>query len=310
MAEKHVYRFSKNLAEGSKDDRNLLGGKGANLHEMCKMGLPVPPGFTITTDSSVHWRKAGKKWPEGFRDQVRESMAWLEGETDKKFGDPSNPLLVSVRSGARVSMPGMMDTVLNLGLNDETMEGLARLSGNRRFALDAYRRFIYMFGDVVLGLKPQKGEENYFTAILEDVKKRNGRNLDTDLTESELEEIVNRSKVVILEKTGKEFSQDPWEQLGYAVHAVFNSWMNERAIEYRHIYKIPSSWGTAVNVQTMVFGNLGEDSGTGVAFTRDPANGENIFYGEFLMNAQGEDVVAGLRTPHKIEELETSCQKL
>jgi len=303
MAEKHVYKFSKTLAEGNRDMRDLLGGKGANLHEMCKMGLPVPPGFTITTDSSTSWRKAGKKWPEGFRDQVREAMSWLEGETGKNFGDPKNPLLVSVRSGARVSMPGMMDTVLNLGLNDETMEGLAKATGNRRFALDAYRRFIYMFGDVVLGIKAQKGEDCYFHSILDEVKKRSGKTEDTDLNEEELDEIVSRYKAVIEEKHGEPFAQDPWMQLAYSIHAVFSSWMNDRAIEYRKIYQISSDWGTAVNVQTMVFGNMGDDCGTGVAFTRDPASGENLFYGEFLMNAQGEDVVAGLRTPHKIEEL-------
>ena len=303
MAEKHVYKFSKNLAEGDKEMRDILGGKGANLHEMCKMKLPVPPGFTITTDSSTSWRKAGKKWPEGFRDQVREAMAWLEKETGKNFGDTKNPLLVSVRSGARVSMPGMMDTVLNLGLNDDTVEGLAKMTGNRRFALDAYRRFIFMFGDVVLGIKPGKGEECYFHGILSEVKKREGFSQDTQLTEEHLEEIIARYKKMIEDKYGEPFAQDPWMQLAYSIHAVFQSWMNDRAIEYRKIYKISSDWGTAVNVQTMVFGNLGDGSGTGVAFTRDPANGENVFYGEFLLNAQGEDVVAGLRTPKKIEKM-------
>jgi len=303
MQTKHVYKFSGNLAEGDRSMREVLGGKGANLHEMCKMGLPVPPGFTITTEASVYWEQSGHQWPEGFREQVRATMTWLEEETGKKFGDPKNPLLVSVRSGARVSMPGMMDTVLNLGLNDETVEGLAKLTNNRRFALDSYRRFIAMFGDVVLGLKPQKGEEDPFEHALYCIKKSKGVKLDTELSEKDLEEVVESFKQVILKRVGRPFATDPWEQLSYAVYAVFSSWMNERAIEYRRLYKIPSSWGTAVNVQTMVFGNMGDDSATGVAFTRNPATGEDEFYGEFLINAQGEDVVAGTRTPMRIQDM-------
>lgn len=303
MAEKQVYRFSKNLTDGDQTFKNLLGGKGANLAEMCKIGLNVPPGFTLTTDTCVHYFKNGNKWAPGLEAEVLDSIRWLEKDTGKKFGDPENPLLVSVRSGARASMPGMMDTVLNLGLNDNTVEALAKLSNNRRFAFDSYRRFIKMFGDVVLGIKAPKGEHDPFETILEDVKHRAGKELDTDLTAQELEEIVAREKDVVEKFTGKPFPSDPWEQLKLSINAVFDSWMNDRAIEYRRIYKIPAEWGTAVNVQTMVFGNLGEDSGTGVAFTRDAATGENVFYGEFLMNAQGEDVVAGIRTPLKIEQM-------
>ncbi len=303
MAAKRIYRFSKSLAEGDKDQKNLLGGKGANLHEMCKMGLNVPPGFTITTETCIYYMQHGGKWPDGLMDEVKEAVHWLEKEQGKKLGDPKNPLLVSVRSGARASMPGMMDTVLNLGLNEETLEGLARLTDNRRFALDSYRRFVAMFGDVVLGLKPEKGEEDPFEMILNEVKKTAHKKLDTELNEKELAEVVKLSKEAVRKHTGQPFPTDPWEQLELAINAVFKSWMNDRAIEYRRIYKIPEDWGTAVNVQTMVFGNMGDDSGTGVAFTRDPATGENVFYGEFLMNAQGEDVVAGIRTPLKIDEL-------
>ncbi len=304
MATKYVYRFAKNQAEGHKDQRDLLGGKGANLHEMCNLGLNVPPGFTITTEACTFFFQNGGRWPEGLEAQVREALHWLETATGKRFGEPANPLLVSVRSGARASMPGMMDTVLNLGLNEATLEGLARLTGNRRFALDSYRRFIKMFGDVVLGMKAQKGEKDPFEAILDDVKHKTGARLDTDLDEAALEEVIRRSLQAVQEATGRPFPTDPAEQLRMAIDAVFKSWMNERAIEYRRIYKIPEDWGTAVNVQAMVFGNMGEDSGTGVAFTRNPATGENVFYGEFLMNAQGEDVVAGIRTPLKLEQLE------
>jgi len=305
MEQKYIYKFSKDDVEGNRDLRDLLGGKGANLHEMCRIGLNVPPGFTLTTEACVYSFNNDGGWPEGLEDELRESVEWLEKTTGRKFGDPANPLLVSVRSGAKASMPGMMDTVLNLGLNDETFEGLAALTGNRRFAMDSYRRFIKMFGDVVLGIKAEKGQTDRFEAILEDVKKKGGRQHDTDLTEDELLEIVERSKDAIVKATGRPFPTDPWEQLTMANSAVFNSWMNERAKEYRRIYKIPDDWGTAVNVQTMVFGNMGEDSGTGVAFTRDAATGEDIFYGEFLMNAQGEDVVAGIRTPLKIDQLKT-----
>jgi pyruvate,orthophosphate dikinase len=270
---------------------------------MCKIGLPVPPGFTITTESCVYYYENNKTWPKELEEQMTEALAWLEKDTNKKFGDANNPLLVSVRSGARASMPGMMDTILNLGLNDEVMEGIAKKTNNRRFAMDSYRRFIKMFGDVVLGIKGEKGHENPFEVILHDVKKKAKKELDTELTDKELEEVVKASKECVLKHTGKPFPTDAREQLKLAINAVFTSWMNDRAIEYRRIYKIPDNWGTAVNVQTMVFGNMGNDCGTGVAFTRDAATGENEFYGEFLMNAQGEDVVAGIRTPNKIIEL-------
>jgi pyruvate,orthophosphate dikinase len=301
---KYVYRFIKNGAEGNKDQKALLGGKGANLHEMSNLGLNVPEGFTITTEACTYFFQNGGKWPEGLEEQVKEAVAWLEKVTGKRFGDPSAPLLVSVRSGARASMPGMMDTVLNLGLNSEITLGLAKLTDNPRFAFDSYRRFIKMFGDVVLGLKPKKGEEDPFEAVLEEVKKKANKKLDTELDAGELEEVANRSLEVVQRLTGKPFPEEPWEQLKLAIDAVFKSWMNERAIEYRRIYKIPDDWGTAVNVQRMVFGNFGDDSGTGVAFTRDPATGEKRFYGEFLPKAQGEDVVAGIRTPMQIEEME------
>jgi pyruvate,orthophosphate dikinase len=302
---KYVYRFIKNGAEGNKDQKALLGGKGANLHEMSNIGLNVPEGFTITTEACTYFFQNGGKWPEGLEEQVKEAVAWLEGVTGKRFGDPSAPLLVSVRSGARASMPGMMDTVLNLGLNREITLGLAKLTDNPRFAFDSYRRFIKMFGDVVLGLKPKKGEEDPFEAVLEEVKKKANKKLDTELDAGELEEVANRSLEVVQKLTGKPFPEEPWEQLKLAIDAVFKSWMNERAIEYRRIYKIPDDWGTAVNVQRMVFGNFGDDSGTGVAFTRDPATGEKRFYGEFLPKAQGEDVVAGIRTPIHIDQMET-----
>lgn len=304
MSKKYVYKFSKQLCEGSKEMKNLLGGKGANLHEMSKIGLNVPPGFTITTEACIYYFKNNGMWPEGLKEQVEEALTWLENITQKRFGDSKNPLLVSVRSGARASMPGMMDTVLNLGLNDETAKGLSKLTENPRFVMDAYRRFIKMFGDVVLELKPEKGKKDPFEEILDQIKERSGKVLDTELTAQELEEVVRLSKAFVLEKTGKPFPDDPRKQLELAINAVFSSWMNPRAVEYRRIYKIPEDWGTAVNVQTMVFGNMGDDSGTGVAFTRNPATGENVFYGEFLMNAQGEDVVAGIRTPYQIKDLE------
>jgi len=300
---RYVYRFQKNQAEGHKDQRELLGGKGANLHEMCNIGLNVPPGFTITTEACTYFFQHGDQWPDGLEAEVQDAVRWLETATGKRFGDPKNPLLVSVRSGARASMPGMMDTVLNLGLNRETMEGLAALTKNPRFALDSARRFVKMFADVVLGLKAPKGEEDPFEAILNDVKRAHNARLDTELDEEALREVLMRSLRVVESATGQPFPMDPAVQLRLAIDAVFKSWMNERAIEYRRIYKIPEDWGTAVNVQTMVFGNMGDDSGTGVAFTRDPATGENVFYGEFLMNAQGEDVVAGIRTPLKLEQL-------
>jgi pyruvate,orthophosphate dikinase len=304
MGAKYVYKFSKDLAEGSRELRNLLGGKGGNLAEMCKIGLAVPPGFTITTETCVNYFQNGNTWAAGLEEQILDAVKWLETTTGKGLGNVANPLLVSVRSGARASMPGMMDTVLNLGLNDDTLEGIAKLTGNRRFALDSYRRFIKMFGDVVLGMKAKKGEHDPFEEILEAVKHKAGKKLDTDLGEAELAEVVRLQKEIVLKFTGKPFPTDPWTQLKLSINSVFDSWTNERAIEYRKLYRIPDVWGTAVNIQTMVFGNMGLDSGTGVCFTRDPGTGENEFIGEFLMNAQGEDVVAGIRTPLKIAELE------
>jgi pyruvate,orthophosphate dikinase len=306
---KRVYKFSATGCDGDREMKNLLGGKGANLAEMCKIGLPVPPGFTITTETCVHYYKNNNTWPTELEGQIKEAIEWLEKDTGKQFGNVENPLLVSVRSGARASMPGMMDTILNLGLNDKVVEGIAKKTGNRRFAMDSYRRFIKMFGDVVLGIKGEKGHENPFEEILHHVKKKAKKEFDNELTDKELEEIVNASKEVVLKRTGKPFPDNAWDQLKLSVNAVFASWMNERAIEYRRIYKIPEDWGTAVNVQTMVFGNMGDDCGTGVAFTRDAATGENVFYGEFLMNAQGEDVVAGIRTPNKIIELKNIMPK-
>jgi pyruvate,orthophosphate dikinase len=294
MAKKWVYM----LEEGDASMRNLLGGKGAGLAEMARIGLPVPPGFTITTEACNAYYSAGRQFPEGMWEQVLAAMKELERKTGKGFGDPRNPLLVSVRSGARVSMPGMMDTVLNLGLNDETVKGLAEATGNERFAYDAYRRFIQMFSRIVRRLDPEP-----FERILDEFKEKTEGKQDTDLTADMLKEIVRRFKALYKEQTGEEFPSDPYEQLRQAIHAVFGSWMGKRAVDYRNFHKIPHDWGTAVNVVTMVFGNMGEDSGTGVAFTRDPATGEKVLYGEYLPNAQGEDVVAGIRTPKKISQL-------
>lgn len=305
MGEKYVFRFIKNNAEGSKERKDLLGGKGANLHEMCNLGLNVPPGFTISTEACTYFYENKKTFPPGMMDEVWSSMDWLSSVMGRKFGDKNNPLLVSVRSGARVSMPGMMDTVLNLGLNDETINGLIRMTNNPWFAYDSYRRFVSMFGDVVMGLKPQKkDEEDIFQKILENMKKKKGKKYDIDLDVEELKEIVFLFKEEIEKKKGMKFPSSPEEQLEMAIGAVFSSWMNPRAIEYRKIYHFPQNWGTACNVQAMVFGNMDEHSGSGVMFTRDPATGENRFYGEFLMNAQGEDVVAGVRTPKNVVELQ------
>jgi pyruvate,orthophosphate dikinase len=299
MASKHVYRFS----EGDKGMKALLGGKGANLAEMTSIGLPVPPGFTITTEVCNHFSASGG-YPEGAVAQVEAALAALEQDTGKAFGQASNPLLVSVRSGARASMPGMMDTILNLGLNDETVEGVIAGTGNPRFAYDCYRRFVAMYGDVVLGCKPESDDEgDVFEERLEAMKKARGVSLDTDLTADDLEELVADFKGAVKERTGHDFPDDPRAQLWGAVSAVFGSWGNDRAVAYRRMYGIPDDWGTAVNVQTMVYGNTGDESGTGVAFTRNPASGENVFYGEFLVNAQGEDVVAGVRTPRQVIEL-------
>jgi pyruvate,orthophosphate dikinase len=303
-ANKMIYYFGKSKTDGAGDMKALLGGKGANLAQMTKIGLPVPPGFTITTECCVHYYKNGKKHPEGLDVDMKKAVSWLEKETGKKFGDPKNPLLVSVRSGARDSMPGMMDTILNLGLNDETTEGLKKATGNGRFAWDSYRRFLQMYGDVVMGVqKRHENEHEPFEEVMHGLKEEVGVKEDTDLTEEHLQELVTRYKKLIKERTGKTFPTDPMKQLEGSVSAVFGSWMNERAILYRQKYRIPDEWGTAVNVQSMVFGNMGDDCATGVAFTRDPATGENVFYGEYLVNAQGEDVVAGVRTPLKIAEM-------
>jgi pyruvate,orthophosphate dikinase len=302
MEKKRVYTFGNGTAEGRADMKNLLGGKGANLAEMNLIGVPVPPGFTITTEVCTEYNELGKDYVVSvLKGEVEKAIEEIERLTGTKFGDKDNPCLVSVRSGARVSMPGMMDTVLNLGLNDESVEGIAKKTGNDRFAWDSYRRFIQMYGDVVLGLKPQTKEDiDPFEEIMEEVKKEKGINSDTELSVSDLKELVRRFKAAVKERTGKEFPTNPWDQLWGAICAVFDSWMNERAIFYRKMNNIPEEWGTAVNVQAMVYGNMGNTSGTGVAFTRDAATGEDIFNGEYLINAQGEDVVAGVRTPQQI----------
>src|SRR5215471_5254281 len=301
---RYVYAFGGGKVDGRADMKELLGGKGANLAEMARLGLPVPPGFTISTEVCTYYYAHKQAYPAVLKKQVSEALARVEKAVGKRFGDPEHPLLVSVRSGARASMPGMMDTILNLGLNDQTVEGLIRETGNPRFAYDSYRRFVQMYGDVVLGLKPEtKEEEDPFEVALQEKKRARGVTLDTDLDADALRELVDEFKALIKMRRGVLFPEDPEEQLWGAIGAVFGSWMNERAIVYRKLNNIPESWGTAVNVQSMVFGNLGPDSGTGVAFTRDPATGENLFYGEFLMNAQGEDVVAGTRTPLPIGDL-------
>ncbi len=292
---KYVYAFH----EGSKEMKALLGGKGANLAEMMKIGLPVPQGFTITTEACIQYYDDEKKINDDLKSQIREYMKWLEGETGKGFGSLDNPLLVSVRSGAAVSMPGMMDTILNLGLNDETIKGLIKLTENPRFAYDSYRRFIQMFSDVVLEI-----HKSDFDRILDRIKDRYGCKVDTDLTAENLIEVIDLYKELVQKKTGKPFPQEPEEQLMLSINAVFESWNNPRAIIYRNIHEMSHKMGTAVNVQSMVFGNMGDTSGTGVAFTRNPANGDKALYGEFLINAQGEDVVAGIRTPKVIAELE------
>jgi len=307
---KFVYFFGGVKAEGKREMKNLLGGKGANLAEMTNLKIPVPAGFTISTDVCTHYYKNNRKYPGQLRQDVYNALEKVEKAMGAKFGSKDNPLLVSVRSGARVSMPGMMDTVLNLGLNDVTVKGLADQTGNERFAYDAYRRFVQMFGDVVLGLKPKgKDEHDPFEVIMDRVKEEKGIKLDLELNTEDLKKLVSLYKEEINSKTGKTFPEDPYEQLWAAIGAVFTSWNNERAIAYRRINKIPEEWGTAVNVQSMVFGNMGNDSGTGVAFTRDPASGEKKFYGEYLIDAQGEDVVAGTRTPQPIETLQEKLEK-
>jgi pyruvate,orthophosphate dikinase len=294
---KWVYTFGDGKAEGEAGMKNLLGGKGANLAEMSNLGLPVPPGFTITTGVCTYFYDNEKSYPPDLTDQVSAALAHIGGLTGKTFGDEANPLLVSVRSGARASMPGMMDTVLNLGLNDTTVEAVARAAGDARFAWDSYRRFITMYSDVVLGVA-----HHHFEEALEAYKERKGLDLDTDLSADDWRMLVSRYKEIVQKELGKPFPQDPKEQLWGAIGAVFGSWMNARAIKYRELHGIPASWGTAVNVQSMVFGNMGETSATGVAFTRNPSTGERALYGEFLINAQGEDVVAGIRTPQDITE--------
>jgi pyruvate,orthophosphate dikinase len=305
MSTKYVYFFGAGRAEGSSLMRNLLGGKGCELAEMTNLGIPVPPGFTITTQSWVHYNRAGRQWPDGLWDQILEHLSKLEEVADAALGDRERPLLVSVRSGARVSMPGMMETVLNLGLNDETVEGLAVRTRNERFAWDCYRRFLTMFGDVVLDIRRDAFEE-HLTAV----KSNLGVQTDPEVPAAELRKLSETYKAIILERTGAPFPQDPREQLRLAINAVFESWWAKKAVEYRRIHDIPADWGTAVTVMSMVFGNLGETSGTGVGFTRDPRTGEAKFYAEFLANAQGEDVVAGIRTPEPIEALQERMPRI
>ena len=294
---KWVYSYGNGKAEGNPSMRNLLGGKGVGLAEMTSIGVPVPPGFTITTEVCTYYYEHDHQYPPNLDEQIYKAMAEVEKIVGKKFGDENDPLLVSVRSGARVSMPGMMDTILNLGLNDKTVEGLAAKSGNKRFAYDSYRRFIQMFADICMGVPHSE-----FEKILSAEKAKAGVKMDYQLTDENLKNVLTNYSAMIKEKTGKEFTQDVKEQLKQAYHAVFNSWNNERAITYRNLNDIPHNWGTAVNIVAMVFGNMGETSATGVAFTRNPATGEKIFYGEYLINAQGEDVVAGIRTPQQISK--------
>jgi pyruvate,orthophosphate dikinase len=292
---KWVYSFGEGRSDGNAGLRDLLGGKGANLAEMSNLGLPVPPGFTITTEVCTHFYAHERRYPAELETQVRAAMAEIERIVGRRFGDAADPLLVSVRSGARASMPGMMDTVLNLGLNDRSVQGLARAAKNERFAWDSYRRFIQMYGNVVLDI-----DHHHFEELLDQLKDEKGASLDTELAAEDWRELVGRYKDMVAQELGRPFPQDPREQLWGAIGAVFSSWMNQRAITYRKLHAIPEDWGTAVNVQAMVFGNMGEDCATGVAFTRDPSTGENVFYGEYLVNAQGEDVVAGIRTPQQL----------
>ncbi len=307
MARKYVYFFGGGKTEGNAKMKSLLGGKGANLAEMANLGIPVPPGFTITTEVCTYFYQNNGKYPEGLKEEVENALRQVESIVGRKFGDPSNPLLVSVRSGAPASMPGMMDTVLNLGLNDETIKGLIAQTGNERFAYDCYRRFVAMYGDVVLGLKPSsKDEIDPFEEILDKIKAQKKVRYDSELDAEILKELVSLYKRLIKDRLGVDFPEDPKDQLWGAIGAVFRSWNNPRAIAYRELNNIPDDMGTAVNVQAMVFGNLGEDSATGVAFTRNPATGENVLYGEYLINAQGEDVVAGIRTPQPINKAQKS----
>src|SRR5947199_3453332 len=304
---RYVYYFGNGHADGTGKMKPLLGGKGANLAEMTRIGLPVPPGFTITTDVCSYFYAHNRRYPPQLKAEVEAALAKVEKSVGQELGDKERPLLVSVRSGARDSMPGMMDTILNLGMNDEVVEIVANKTGNARFAWDSYRRFLQMYGDVVMGVQKRPGEDDEpFESAIEKLKdQRYGKHdfPDVRLTVADFKELVQRFKAFIKERTGNSFPQYPTEQLWGAIGAVFWSWMNDRAIVYRRKYGIPHDWGTAVNVQTMVFGNMGETSATGVAFTRDPASGEKVFYGEYLINAQGEDVVAGVRTPHPIADL-------
>src|SRR5712675_2633723 len=311
---KFVYIFGNGKADGDGKMKPLLGGKGANLAEMSRIGLPVPPGFTITTEVCTYYYENKKTYPKPLDAQAKAGIVFIEKIMGTRFGDKAAmPLLVSVRSGARDSMPGMMDTILNLGLNDETVVALTKATNNERFAWDCYRRFIQMYGDVVMGVqkRPEEDHEPFETVIHELKHERHHTDIDdTKLSVSDLKELVARFKKLVKERTGKQFPNDPWAQLLGSIGAVFGSWMNDRAIVYRRKYNIPQEWGTAVNVQAMVFGNTGERSGSGVAFTRDPASGEKVFYGEFLMNAQGEDVVAGIRTGLPIAELANENAKV
>ena len=303
MSKKYVYTFGAGKAEGSATMKLLLGGKGANLAEMSNLGMPVPAGFTISTDVCTDFYENKGQYSDEVKIQVENGIKHVEEIMGAKFGDSENPLLVSVRSGAAASMPGMMDTVLNLGLNETTIKGIIKESGNERFAWDSYRRFVQMYGDVVLNMKPEsKDEEDPFEVIIDQVKEKKGITLDTELTTDDLKELVALFITEIKKRTGSEFPTDPWEQLWGSISAVFGSWNNPRALTYRKLNKIPADWGTAINVQAMVFGNMGDDCATGVAFTRDPATGENKFYGEYLVNAQGEDVVSGARTPQPVNE--------
>lgn len=309
-SKKHVYYFGAGKGDGNGTMKNLLGGKGANLAEMSIIGLPVPAGMTITTEVCTHYYDNGKKWPKTLQKEIEENIAKIEKAMGKKFGDLENPLLLSVRSGARESMPGMMDTILNLGINDQVAESLAEKTGNPNFAWDSYRRFLQMYGEVVMHVEQEEGEHHDpFEVILDKGKAKRGVANDSDMNEEELRWVVAEFKKLIKERSGKDFPEDPMDQLIGSVNAVFNSWQNDRAKVYRQKYGIPAEWGTAVNVQAMVFGNTGKESGTGVAFTRDPATGENVFYGEYLIDAQGEDVVAGVRTPKQVAEMANDLPK-
>ncbi|HCB14160.1 MAG TPA: pyruvate, phosphate dikinase, partial [Gammaproteobacteria bacterium] len=303
MTKKYIYKYT----EGDGKNKMLLGGKGANLCEMTQIGLRVPPGFVITTEACLDYINANNRLPDGIMGDLREHMAWLEQETGKQFGGAGNPLLVSVRSGSAMSMPGMMDTILNLGLNEKTLAGLIKLTDNARFGYDAYRRFIQLFGKIALGV-----DDHYFDEHFEAIKRRAGVKVDVALSAEDLRDIGQLFLQVVQEQTGRPFPQDPYEQLELAVKAVFNSWMGQRAVDYRREFKITPDQanGTAVNIVTMVFGNMGNDCSTGVGFTRDPGTGENVMYGEYLVNAQGEDVVAGIRTPKPVAEMKDEMPDL